>query len=265
MGTSSNTVGFSSDDYSTSYSAAGVGYMNNTIYKNNYLSLSDSQEIIDYVSVSASKSYYYSDNYIWNGSSYILETPEQLAWSDNYTNLVGKYTCLSMSNNVCSKLKYVAGTVSSKMYYLELTNGSTLEDETITFSDNITENGDGTYTLSNPVTIEKKDWYTDYGSYKNYYTCGSNEITCNGSKIGYITSTSNTSITYILGSNWNRYGNSFTWDGTNYTLVDTIEVTNPKLPEVFNNNHYTCFNSSGVCSELKYIYIMYLLQEHHIM
>ena len=95
----------------------------------------------------------------------ILEAPEQLAWSDNYTNLAGKYTCRSIYASTCTELYYLAGTELYYMYYLELNNGKRVEDEMITFSDSITDNGDGTYTLSNPVTIEKKDWYTNYGSY----------------------------------------------------------------------------------------------------
>ncbi len=240
-----------------SSSPADVGYMNNTKYTYNEKYMTSGKTILNNSSMSTSTSYnyYYSDSYTWDGSSYILETPEQLAWSDNYTNLVGKYTCRSTSNTgTCSSLYYIANTTSSRMYYLELLKGKTIKDETITFSDNINDNGDGTYTLSNPVTIEKKDWYTNYGNYKNYYTCGSNEVTCSTSNIKYITSTSNTSMTYILGSNWNKYGNSFTWDGTNYTLVDTIDVINLSQSGVLNNNHYTCFNSSGVCSELNYIY-----------
>ena len=255
-----NTSGVSVAFNKSSSSPADVGYMNNTRYTYNIKSMTSSQIILIDSSMltSTSYNYYYSDSYTWDGSSYILETPEQLAWSDNYTNLVGKYTCRSTSNTgTCSSLYYVAGTTSSYMYYLTLNNGRTIENETITFSDNINDNGNGTYTLSNPVTIEKKDWYTNYGSYKNYYTCGSNEVTCSTSNIKYITSTSNTSITYILGSNWNRYGNSFTWDGTSYTLVDTIDVKDLSKSGVLNNNHYTCFNSSGVCSELNYIYYIY--------
>ena len=252
-----NTSGVSVAFNSKYESPADVGYMNNTRYTYNNKSMTSSQTIFreGYMSTSTSYNYYYSDSYTWDGSSYILETPEQLAWSDNYTNLVGKYTCRSTSNTgTCSSLYYVAGTTSSYMYYLTLNNGRTIENETITFSDNINDNGNGTYTLSNPVTIEKKDWYTNYGSYKNFYTCGSNKVTCSTNNIRYITSTSNTSMTYILGNNWNRYGNSFTWDGTNYTLVDTIDVFDTTQSGVLNNNHYTCFNSSGVCSELNYIY-----------
>ncbi len=255
MGTSSNTVAFNSN-YN---SLADVGYMNNKRYPSNSKSMTssqtNSQNILSLSLVGVSTGYYYSDNYIWNGSGYRLDTPELVNWKNNYQSLVGKYTCNStFDTSICTSLRYITGTTSSSMYYLELTKGKTIKDETITFSNSIHDNGDGTYTLSNPVIIEKKDWYTNYGSYKNYYTCGNNEITCDTSNIKYITGTSATSIFYILGSTWNKYGNSFTWDGTNYTLVDTINIINLSQSGVLNNNHYTCFNSSGVCSELNYIY-----------
>ena len=257
MGTSSNIVAFNKN----SSSLADVGYMNNTRYTYNSKNMTSSQTILSNSSMSTSTSYnyYYSDSYEYRNSSYYMNTPTQYTWIDNYESLVGKYTCRSTSSSgYCSSLSYVVKAEENRMYYITISSGKGLSDsgyeETITFSDNINDNGNGTYTLSNPVTIEKKDWYTNYGSYKNYYTCGSNEVTCSTSNIKYITSTSNTSITYILGSNWNKYGNSFTWDGTNYTLVDTIDVKDLSQSEVLNNNHYTCFNSSGVCNELNYIY-----------
>ena len=257
MNTSSVSVAFNK----SSSSPADVGYMNNTRYISSSKNMTSSQTILSNSSMSTSTSYnyYYSDSYEYRGSSYYMNSPTQYTWTDNYTNLVGKYTCRSTSNTgACSRLYYVVKAEENRMYYITISSGKGLSDsgyeETITFSDNINDNGNGTYTLSNPVTIEKKDWYTNYGSYKNFYTCGSNKVTCSTNNIRYITSTSNTSMTYILGNNWNRYGNSFTWDGTNYTLVDTIDVFDTTQSGVLNNNHYTCFNSSGVCSELNYIY-----------
>ncbi|MCI8569027.1 MAG: hypothetical protein HFJ11_03470, partial [Bacilli bacterium] len=255
MNTSSVSVAFNK----SSSSPADVGYMNNIRYTYNSKRMINSQLILSSISMSTSTSYYYSDNYEYRNSSYYMNTPTQYTWIDNYESLVGKYTCLSTSSSgYCSSLSYVVKAEEGKMYCIILSDGKGLTDsgyeKTVTFSDSITDNGDGTYTLSNPITIEKKDWYTNYGSYINYYTCGSNEVTCSTSNIKYITSTSNAAITYMLGSNWNRYGNSFNWDGTNYTLVDTKDVKDLSQLRVLNNNHYTCFNNSGVCSELSYIY-----------
>ena len=251
MGTSSNKVAFN-----TNYtSPADVGYMNNTRYTSNSKNnMTSNQKILDIAIMSASTNYYYSNSYTWNGSSYVLDTPEQLTWEDNYQNIVGKYTCRNTSNTgICNSLSYVAGVESNKMYYLTLNNGRTIENETIAFSNSIDDNVDGTYTLSNPAIIKKIDWFTNFGKYNNYYTCGSSEITCNNNVIKYITTTYNSFMFYAVGY---KSGNSFIWDGTNYTLVDTIDVINPTKSGALKNNHYTCFNSSGVCSELNYIYYL---------
>ena len=57
-----------------------------------------------------------------------------------------------------------------------------------------------------------------------------------------------------------KYGNRFTYDGTNYTLVDTKDSTGTWNTDylTLNNYHYTCFNTSGTCSSLYYIYYMSL-------
>ena len=52
-----------------------------------------------------------------------------------------------------------------------------------------------------------------------------------------------------------KYGNSFIWDGTNYTLQDTKEDAIFDT-SAFSYYHYTCFNSSGVCDELNYVHFM---------
>ena len=47
-----------------------------------------------------------------------------------------------------------------------------------------------------------------------------------------------------------RFGSDFTWDGTNYTLVDD-EATTPN-----STHHYSCnvTSESGMCQELRYVY-----------
>ena len=54
-------------------------------------------------------------------------------------------------------------------------------------------------------------------------------------------------------SNWTsgaRFGSSFTWNGTNYTLVDDT-VTSPNA-----THHYSCnvTTESGTCTDLRYVY-----------
>ena len=53
-----------------------------------------------------------------------------------------------------------------------------------------------------------------------------------------------------------KYGNSFTYSGGTYTLTNTIDSTGTWATDynTLNNNHYTCFNDTGTCSSLYYVY-----------
>ncbi|MBR7041953.1 MAG: hypothetical protein IKI04_00470 [Bacilli bacterium] len=56
------------------------------------------------------------------------------------------------------------------------------------------------------------------------------------------------------------YGNSFTYSNGTYTLVDTITSTGTWSSDytTLNNNHYTCFNTTGTCSSIYYIQYTHL-------
>jgi len=49
-----------------------------------------------------------------------------------------------------------------------------------------------------------------------------------------------------------KYGNGFKWDGTSYTLTSPVDSIG--IPSDINIHHYTCFNSTGECNEINYIY-----------
>ena len=76
-----------------------------------------------------------------------------------------------------------------------------------------------------------------------------NENTNSPANVGYMYGTAYPYST----SNWTSgayFGNSFTWDGTSYKLVDA-SVTTPNA-----THHYSCnsTNASATCSELRYVY-----------
>ena len=52
----------------------------------------------------------------------------------------------------------------------------------------------------------------------------------------------------------NKYGNGFTYSNGTYTLTDTITIPGNATASDLNNHHYTCFNTSGTCSSISYIY-----------
>ena len=51
------------------------------------------------------------------------------------------------------------------------------------------------------------------------------------------------------------YGNDVTWDGKNYTLVDTMSSSSWKTDRniLSTKYHYTCFNDTGICENVFYI------------
>ena len=53
-----------------------------------------------------------------------------------------------------------------------------------------------------------------------------------------------------------KYGHSFTYENNTYTLVDTITSTGDWSVDysMLNNYHYTCFNTTGTCTNISYIY-----------
>lgn len=52
------------------------------------------------------------------------------------------------------------------------------------------------------------------------------------------------------------YGNNIKWDGTRYTLTNTITSTGiyeNDYSKIANSYHYTCFNENGICKTIYYI------------
>lgn len=50
------------------------------------------------------------------------------------------------------------------------------------------------------------------------------------------------------------YGNSFTYDGENYTLADTEKAVLSQDSLKLTSKHYTCWNTSGTCKKVSYVY-----------
>ena len=48
----------------------------------------------------------------------------------------------------------------------------------VCFGDSITDNGNGTYTLNNTVSLTYTDWFNNYSNYTGKYTCNSSSTTC---------------------------------------------------------------------------------------
>lgn len=166
----------------------------------------------------------------------------------------------TLANNVRVRYSYENTSPSDIGYMYNIRHGIkryTLASSTmamtsvgaVTFSENVIDNGDTTYTLSNPIVVSEADWVNNYANYRNYYTCGNSSLTC--SNMLLVESTSDSAFNYrekII------YGNSFKYENGKYKLVDTEniwDVSNNKDP--LKKHHYTCFNDSGVCDAARFV------------
>ena len=241
--------------FNSSYtSPADVGYMYGTRYT--YSEYGQGFiNVLDSVRTNSTSNYYYGDSITYSNGTYTLENASQKIWSDNYSNLVGYYTCRMPSSTTCSTVYYIAGSTSSYQYVISFSGGTTdPTTQTIILGKDMTDNGNGTYSLTEPVTIEKKDWFTTYSTYEGYYMCRDlTSTTCENKNL--ITYTSNYQLLYDRTFKY-IYGNDVTWDGSKYTLIDTFTSTNfwsTDKTMLAKKYHYTCFNITGKCDKVFYI------------
>ena len=239
---------------SSDFSPADVGYMYGTRYTNSSY-VSSTINVLKRFSISSTSNYYYGDSITYSNGTYTLTSSSQKTWSDNYSSLVGYYTCRSTSTT-CSTVYYIVGSTSSYQYVISL-SGGTMDPttQTITLGKGTTNNDDGTYSLTDSVTIEKKDWYTTYSTYKGYYICRDlTSTTCENKNL--ITLTASYYLSYDGTFNY-IYGNDVSWDGSKYTLTDTFTSLNflsTDVATLAKKYHYTCLNTTGKCNKVYYIY-----------
>ena len=255
---------------SNSNSPAYAGYMYNTIYS--YQMRKVLRETMLYQEPSALTTYWYSDSVTWGSpvaNKYNLDNPYQVSGADEYSNLVGTYTFLNTSQSYTGlSVNYIVAVNNGRLYYFRLENeaGSmhTLDyyNHSYTYGDSYTDNGDGTYTINNPITIHISDWYTSFNDVgKNKYVCkNANNNTC--SDLWYTTSSSALALSYISVNSAYKYANSFTYnqntgayelDTDSVSFVNYISSTDQ---DSLNTHHYTCWNESGECTTLSYIFLI---------
>ncbi len=239
--------------------------MYNTAYLGTYKNYSS--ETVLTTGISLSTTWYYADSYDYNetnANEYTLTNPYQVSSTSDYPSLVGKYTLRSSSSTYSNtSIYYIVGVSGSTMYGINLSGGNNLAyytNDTYTYGDSYTDNGNGTYTINNPTTISRTDYYTSYNNMKSKYICkNATNNTC--SDVWHATGGINqTYIYHYKSTSLYKYAKGFTYDSSTgkYTLTsdsvtfwDTIDSSNTTS---LNTHHYTCFDATGVCSTLSYVY-----------
>ena len=137
------------------------------------------------------------------------------------------------------------------------------------YADSVTYSN-GTYTLVNPVQYS---WSDNYRNLEGKYTCRSDSAT-SCSEVYYVNDAYGSNTMYRVnmtnGETYDNlyreaseitwiYGNDVTWDGSSYTLVDTVESkpmnwSTDRTSVVGNGHRYTCLSSSDNCSTVYYVH-----------
>ena len=155
--------------------------------------------------------------------------------------------------DLVGKSEYSTSGVSSTNYYYA---------DSVTYSD-------GTYTLVNPVQYS---WSDNYQNLEGKYTCRSDSAT-SCSEVYYVNDASSSYMYRVNMTNGETYdslyqeaseltwvyGNDVTWNGSSYTLVDTVESKpfnwdTDRTNVVRKGHRYTCLSSSDTCSTVYYVH-----------
>jgi len=266
LNSNSNYSQFGTLQFNASYNSPSyVGYMYNTVYPYNLKAMTSSESMLS--SSSLATTYWYANSVTWGtptASRYNLDSPYQVSATTDYPSLVGEYTFRNATQTYTSTtVQYIAAVNNSTYYYISMyhTGNHTLADfnYTYTYGDSYTDNGDGTYTINSPTTVERKNWYTSYSSVgANKYVC-KNAVNDTCSELWYTTETSNMSMKYIKVANNYKYSKGFTWDGSKYVLDNDAStsfwnINDSTNKTSINNAHYTCWNETGECTTISYIY-----------
>ena len=136
------------------------------------------------------------------------------------------------------------------------------------YADSVTYSN-GTYTLVNPTQYS---WSDNYNNLEGKYTCRSDSAT-SCSEVYYVNDASSSTMYRVNMTNGETYdslyseaseltwiyGNDVTWNGSSYTLVDTVESkpinwSTDRTSIVENGHRYTCLSSSNTCSTVYYVH-----------
>ena len=175
--------------------------------------------------------------------TYTINNPTNVTLSDwytNYANYKEKYTC-NGSSTTCASPRYTTATTSTNYTYINA-------GEKIMIGK--TRSG---LTLTDTLLVRKDELVINSSNYSDYkYTCNTDSATCTEATLRMISGYSTTGYNYAPN---HYYGSSVTWDGTNYTLVDPIEIENYNNMNNISTHHYMCVsNGLKTCATVAYVY-----------
>lgn len=267
-----------------------MGYMYNGNYPGNTYEISglDIAKAEADINTPFGDAYYDSDTGIYSYGSYFQLWQAGGSEEEIKKAMIGSYV---IGDNTAIA-RYVVGvdlnfndSNAFTYYYLEVTGG-VLKDDFYVYGDGYTINDDGTYKITNPTLITKRDFYYSYSDYKGKYFGEDLQIregdydstSYDGYKNGGLINTNRVSSLFynlssggssLTASNYQSYlafspiskipkfSSSVTYSNGKYKLSGTVAnvglYDTSNISKV-NNTHYTCFNAGDECSSVYYVY-----------
>lgn len=269
-----------------------MGYMYNDNYPGNTYEISNIEikkeqidfnagtycQAVTYNTSTKTYSCYGNPSYFWEvgGDDFRKSLVHNYVVSDDNPSVVRYMIGINIDDNDMTNSYY---------YYIELTDGQIMDDFYV-YGDGYTINDDGTYKITNPTLITKRDFYYSYSDYKGKYfgedlqirEGNYNSTSYDGYKNGGLINTNRVSSLFynlssggssLTTSNYQSYlafspiskipkfSSSVTYSNGKYKLSGT--VTNIGLYDTsniskINNTHYTCFTAGDECSSVYYVY-----------
>ena len=251
-----------------------IGYMFDNNYKFVSKEIIRKAEVLKTNNNNITEYTWVADSIAYDSSRYryTLVNPYRLT-SEEIKTMSGKYTIFSTDQSATSTYAaYVSGMLDDsyrkKWYGVILSGGHMLDyyNYPITFGESFIDNGNNTYTIINPTRITKADWFSYYNTINGKYICeNENNNICDN--ILFVNYTDYQSFKSMYEYDIVKFSNSFSFNtNTNeYTLDDSsIIVYDGTNYSSLNNAHYTCFNKTGICDSIKYVYYHYSYSDGNI-
>lgn len=250
-------------------SLAHVGYMygdeikaqnfSKTATWSNVLDISQSKTISLSKAMGTTK-YYFGTAMTNSGSTYTISSSRAVAF--NSALQANKYTCLEGSSSCTSPVYIFSGSNKTANYI----PGVLKMGKSVSYSNgNYTITDATDYLAAQYITMDLNGYYVCPSYNSNtctsvYYISSLLKNTSTSYRLNYITLSNGTSLSALQTQGNNTkwiFGNDVTWNGTTYTLKDTVSLTAISLPSkiaaLTKGYNYTCFSTSNTCSTVNYM------------
>ena len=199
--------------------------------------------------------FYFSSEYNYNESTgkYSLVNPTMMHSSNS--EVIGKYTLLSTNSDATSdQIYYVSMRYTSNSsqynYLVRLRNNTPLSNyRDAQFGSGITENNDGTYTLSDITSVDLTRYLSNMSITNNKYMCPDLTSTCKDPI--YILNTLSSSH-YFNSMDASKKIRVSTSINTNPISVNVVEWINNST---YDNYKYICTGDSVPCNDKDWLYV----------